>query len=69
MFAAPARNFGGLGAQSAGEEGGKRRGGRGILIGMVKEPFPLRINEGERDMIDGVGYQRGKGNCRRLGKP
>jgi hypothetical protein len=48
---------------------GKWRGGRGLLIGVVGEPFPLRINKGEWGVIGGVGYQRGKGNRRRLGKP
>jgi hypothetical protein len=36
---------------------GKWRGGRGLLIGLVGEPFPLRINEGEWGVIGGVGYQ------------
>jgi hypothetical protein len=42
---------------------------QGLLIGVVGEPFPLRINEGEWGVIGGVGYQRGKGNRWRLGKP
>jgi hypothetical protein len=53
----PARDFAGLAASRVREEKGKRRGERGLLIGMVGEPFPLRINKGEWGVIGGIGCQ------------
>jgi hypothetical protein len=54
---APARNSGSLGAQSEEREGEEWRGRGGGLIGVVGEPFLLRINEGEWGGIGGFGYQ------------
>jgi hypothetical protein len=52
----PARNSGSLGAQSEEREGEEWIGRGGGLIGVVGEPFLLRINEGEWGGIGGFGY-------------
>jgi hypothetical protein len=43
----PTMNRGSLAALFGEGAEGKGRGGHGLLMGVVREPFPLRINEGE----------------------